>query len=218
MSGIKKVLTLITAMVVAVGFVTTPVYATEPECVPRDGQDAWTETITVEEAYTTYIKWEWIGGKTAKPEFDKTAENFDEAINLLKKSQILLPNDVDISSRIEKNIKNIISETKQNAENTKNYSDEISKLKQLQTKNPDNQDITNAISEIEKIHMNYLFSQSDNLADQKKYEDAIQLLSDNKDLYPNLTADFNQKIKEYRDIMPMLLYNLVYFFRRGYTV
>jgi len=129
----------------------------------------------------------------------ETANNYDDALSFLDKAQDLLPNDVDISSRINvcktkqnnfniEEIKRQITESKQNAENTKNYTEEINILKLLQQKNPDNADLTKAITDLQNSHASYIVLQANEFTAKEDYNNAISTLRSGLSLYPNNTT------------------------------
>lgn len=128
----------------------------------------------------------------------KNNHEYSDALTLLDEAQMVLPNDVDITTNITScnkeadefnraEIKSKITEAKENAEQTKDYVVEINNLKLLQIQNPDNDDLKKSISDLENSHAEYIVLKAGELSIANSYNEAVTMLKNGLTSYAGNT-------------------------------
>lgn len=148
-------------------------------------------------------------------------KQYKEAIAALKEGLLVVPDDADIQAKIadyEKKIRDelslaideIIRDAKSGAYESSDYASALTDLRAAQKQYPNREEIKDAIREMEESYVAKELGEAEKLANESRYEEAVNLLGEALKLTPDQNS-IKEAIKNYKAKYPMLLQQMVYF-------
>lgn len=148
-------------------------------------------------------------------------KRYKDAISALKEGLLVVPDDADFLAEItdyEKMIEDdltlaideIIRDAKSVVSESDDYTTALTDLRAAEKQYPNREEIKAAISEIEESYVARELTEAEKLANDSKYEEAVERLGEALILSPD-NESIEKAIEEYKAKYPALLQQMVYF-------